>query len=126
MSGNGNFGVWIEDNYGLPAYNYNCNQLISPRAKTPTTYGFSIDHFHQIGNDRITATVHNGGYVQVLESSRGFQWLTYKDENRKKLCIAKNNRSFCFACSSRKNFKKNGERSRDHSSEAADKYHFAN
>lgn len=84
MRGDGNFGEWIKDNYGLPAYNYTCNQYIEPIAKTPTTYGFSIDHFHQIGNDRITATAHNGGYVQVLESSRGFQWLTYKDEKRKK------------------------------------------
>jgi hypothetical protein len=85
MKGNGNFGYWITDNFDLPAYNYTCNQYIEPIAKTPTTYGFSIDHFHQIGNDRITATVHNGGYVQVLESSRGFQWLTYRDEKRKKL-----------------------------------------
>ncbi|MFX1337448.1 MAG: GH36-type glycosyl hydrolase domain-containing protein [Promethearchaeota archaeon] len=85
MMGNGNFGDWIKDIYGLPAYNYTCNQLISPIAKTPTTYGFSIDHFHQIGNDRITATAHNGGYVQVLESSRGFQWLTYRDMKNKKL-----------------------------------------
>ena len=83
--GNGNFGEWIEDNYGLPAYNYTCNQLISPIAKTPTTYGYSIDHFHQIGNDRITATAHNGGYIQVLESSRGFQWLTYREEKKKKI-----------------------------------------
>lgn len=85
MKGNGNFGYWIRDKFDLPAYNYTCNQYIEPIAKTPTTYDFSIDHFHQIGNDRITATVHNGGYVQVLESGRGFQWLTYRDEKKKKL-----------------------------------------
>ncbi len=84
MKGNGNFGHWITDSYNLPAYNYTCNQYIEPIAKTPTTYGFSADHFHQIGNDRITATVHNGGYVQVLESNRGFQWLTYRNEKRKR------------------------------------------
>ena len=84
MIGNGSFGTWITDKYGLPAYKYTCNQFKDPKAKTQTTYGFSIDHFHQIGNDSITATVHNGGYVQVLESSRGYQWLTYYSEKKKK------------------------------------------
>ena len=83
--GNGHFGKWIIDEYGLPAYEYTCDQYTDPLAKTPTTYGASIDHFHQIGNDRITATAHNGGYIQVLESSRGFQWLTFKDDKKPKL-----------------------------------------
>ena len=84
MKGNGNFGYWITDEENLPAYKYSCKQKTNPIAKTPTTYGHSIDHFHQIGNDRITATVHNGGYVQVLDSSRGFQWLTFHNEKKKK------------------------------------------
>jgi len=84
MIGNGSFGRWITDKYGLPAYQYTCNQFEDPNANTRTTYGFSNDHFHQIGNDRITATVHNGGYVQVLDSSRGFQWLTYRNQKRSK------------------------------------------
>jgi hypothetical protein len=85
MGNSGRFGEWIEDDYGLPAYNYTCNQYKDTFAKAPTTYGYSIDHFHQIGNDRISATVHNGGYVQVLESSKGFQWLTFQNKKRKKL-----------------------------------------
>lgn len=85
MNGNGNFGNWILDECGLPAYNYTCNQFIEEIAKYNTTYGFSIDHFHQIGNDRITATAHNGGYIQVLEASRGFQWLTYHSKKKKKI-----------------------------------------
>ncbi len=85
MNGNGNFGNWFFDKHGLPAYNYACNQYSDPQATTSTTHGLSIDHFHQIGNDQITATVHNGGHVQVLDSSRGFQWLTYRDEKRKKI-----------------------------------------
>ncbi len=84
MEGNGNFGEWITDQEGLPAYLYKSNQFTNSIAKTPTTYGYSVDHFHQIGNDRITATVHNGGYIQVLDSSRGFQWLTYFNEKQKK------------------------------------------
>ncbi|NHJ25250.1 MAG: hypothetical protein EAX89_11785, partial [Candidatus Lokiarchaeota archaeon] len=85
MLGNGYFGEWIIDEHGLPAYNYKCNQLIDPKAKTKTTYGFSTDHFHQIGNDRIMGTAHNGGYVQILDGSRGFKWLTYQDSNNGKL-----------------------------------------
>ncbi|MFX0070147.1 MAG: GH36-type glycosyl hydrolase domain-containing protein [Candidatus Hermodarchaeota archaeon] len=85
MTGNGRFGVWIEDKYGLPAYNYNCNQNSDTYAKTSTTYGYSTDHFHQIGNDRITAIANNGGYIQVLESSRGFQWLTSYNKKRRKI-----------------------------------------
>ncbi len=80
MTGDGHFGKWIVDNFGLPAYEYTCDQEEDPIAKTPTTYGYSTDHFHQLGNDRITATAHNGGYIQVLESSRNFQWLTYYDK----------------------------------------------
>jgi cellobiose phosphorylase len=85
MEGNGKFGFWFEDKFGLPAYSYTCNQYVEEYAKTPTTYGYSIDHFHQIGNDRITATAHNGGYIQVLESSRGFQYLTYMNKKKEKL-----------------------------------------
>ena len=85
MNGNGRFGEWFEDEYGLPAYNYTCNQYNDIFAKSSTSYGHSIDHFHQIGNDRITATAHNGGYIQVLEASRGFQWLTFQNKKRKKL-----------------------------------------
>lgn len=75
----GHFGSWITDPAGLPAYLYTCQQDTDPVAKTPTTWGESIDHFHQLGNDRLTATAHNGGYVQVLDSSRGFLWLTYRE-----------------------------------------------
>jgi len=85
MNENGHFGKWITDEFGLPAYEYTCDQYNDPIAKTPTTYGNSNDHFHQIGNDRIAATAHNGGYIQVLESSRGFQWLTYRDDKKPKL-----------------------------------------
>ncbi|MHA1291657.1 MAG: GH36-type glycosyl hydrolase domain-containing protein [Promethearchaeota archaeon] len=85
MNGNGVFGKWFTDQYGLPAYEYICNQFKDSNARYFTTHGYSIDHFHQIGNDRITATAHNGGYIQVLESSRGFQWLTYKNPKKGKL-----------------------------------------
>ncbi|MBY8992592.1 MAG: hypothetical protein KGD58_17740 [Candidatus Lokiarchaeota archaeon] len=81
MTGNGYFGEWIIDEHGLPAYDYKCNHLIDPIASTKTSYGFSTDHFHQLGNDRIMGTAHNGGYVQILDGSRGFKWLTYRDNH---------------------------------------------
>ncbi|NVM17648.1 MAG: hypothetical protein HWN80_08015 [Candidatus Lokiarchaeota archaeon] len=85
MKGNGYFGEWFTDEYGLPAYNYKCNHLTDPIAKTKTSYGFSTDHFHQLGNDRIMGTAHNGGYVQILDGTRGFKWLTYQDSHYRKL-----------------------------------------
>lgn len=85
MKGNGYFGEWVTDKHGLPAYNYKCNQLIDPIAKTKTSYAFSTDHFHQLGNDRIMGTAHNGGYVQILDGTRGFKWLTYQDNHCGKL-----------------------------------------
>jgi len=85
MSGNGHFGEWITDEYGLPAYNYTCNQLIDSIAKAKTSYGYSVDHYHQLGNDRIMATAHNGGYVQILDGIRGFKWLSYQDDQKGKM-----------------------------------------
>ncbi|MFX0074760.1 MAG: GH36-type glycosyl hydrolase domain-containing protein [Candidatus Hermodarchaeota archaeon] len=85
MKGNGYFGEWITDEHGLPAYYYKCNHLTDPIAKTKTSFGFSTDHFHQIGNDRIMGTAHNEGYVQVFDGSRGFKWLTFKDSRDGKL-----------------------------------------
>ncbi len=85
MKGNGYFGEWITDENGFPAYDYKCNHLTDPIAKVKTSYGFSTDHFHQLGNDRITGTAHNGGYVQLLDGTRGFKWLTYHDSHYGKL-----------------------------------------
>jgi hypothetical protein len=43
--GSGHFGEWIEDEYGLPAYRYTCNQVKDPKAVTVTnefrTYFYS-------------------------------------------------------------------------------------
>src|SRR5438445_4165478 len=32
--GSGYFGTWIEDEFGLPAFHYTCDQLHDPKAKT--------------------------------------------------------------------------------------------
>jgi len=33
--GSGYFGEWIEDEFGLPAYRYTCDQINDPKAITP-------------------------------------------------------------------------------------------
>ncbi len=70
------FGYWDSDSEGLPIYHYEADQYTLPSAKTFTTYGYSIDHFHQIGNSEWMATVHNDGRVQLMNNGYGFLWLT--------------------------------------------------
>jgi hypothetical protein len=38
--GSGHFGEWIEDEFGLPAFRYTCDQLHDPKAVTPGGRGF--------------------------------------------------------------------------------------
>jgi hypothetical protein len=76
------FGRWFTDEFGLPAYEYTCNHELEPNARYFTTSGFSTDHWHQLGNDRLNVLAHNDGSVEVLESSRGLQWLCYRDKRR--------------------------------------------
>lgn len=70
-SGSGAFGSWEVDAHGLPAYRYTMNQEKDPRASYATSWGDSRDHWHQLGNDAITATAHNDGYVQLWDWTRG-------------------------------------------------------
>ncbi len=57
--GNGHFGHWTTDTEGNPAYYYD---------PAPERKG---DHWHLVGNDRVIATAHSGGYVQFYDWSRG-------------------------------------------------------
>ncbi len=79
--GNGRFGRWIVDADGLPAYEYQVDQTKDPKAAYVTTTGESRDHWHLIGNDRITATAHNGGYVQLYDWTRGGKAVNRWDPN---------------------------------------------
>ncbi len=69
--GNGHFGRWVTDQVGDPAYVYTMDQASDPRASRFVTGGTSCDHWHMLGNDRIVATAHNGGYVQLYDWTRG-------------------------------------------------------
>lgn len=71
--GSGHFGQWIEDEFGLPAFEYNCNQVTDPRAAAPTNPALRQpnDHTFLFGNDRIIALASNFGYVQVRQDEGG-------------------------------------------------------
>jgi len=70
-SGSGIHGQWEPGPFGLPAYRYEINQQEDPRAATYTSRGSSSDHWHQLGNDAVTLTAHNGGYIQFWDWTRG-------------------------------------------------------
>ena len=67
--GSGYFGQWIEDEFGLPAFRYTCDQVNDPKAKTEVNLGIlsSTEHIHQVGNDRIVAVASNYGHVRVRQ-----------------------------------------------------------
>jgi hypothetical protein len=67
--GSGYFGEWIEDEFGLPAFHYTCDQINDPKAATEVNPGIlsSTEHIHQIGNDRIVAIASNYGHVRVRQ-----------------------------------------------------------
>jgi len=65
--GSGYFGEWIEDEFGLPAFHYTCNQISDPKGATKVKPGIlaSTEHIHQLGNDRIVAIASNYGHIRV-------------------------------------------------------------
>jgi phosphoglycolate phosphatase-like HAD superfamily hydrolase len=81
LTGHSPFGYWDEDEAGLPVYKYICNQYDMPWARYFTTYGESINHYHQFGNTRWMATAHNDGHIQLMDSGQGFLWLNFKGES---------------------------------------------
>lgn len=70
--GNGIFGRWIVDETGLPAYEYKLDQYKDVRARYPNSENLDRrDHWHQVGNQRVTALASNDGTVQVYLGDRG-------------------------------------------------------
>jgi hypothetical protein len=67
--GSGYFGTWINDEFGLPAFHYTCDQAHDPKAVTEVNPGLlsSTEHIHQVGNDRIVAIASNFGHVRVRQ-----------------------------------------------------------
>jgi len=79
--GSGHFGQWVDDEFGLPAYRYTCNQLTDPKAVTQVTPGVlaANEHIHQVGNDRITAIASNFGHVRVRQDEGAPRFLNDLD-----------------------------------------------
>jgi Glycosyl hydrolase 36 superfamily, catalytic domain/Glycosyltransferase family 36 len=67
--GSGYFGEWTQDEFGLPAFHYTCDQLKDPKAVTEVNPGIlaPTEHIHQVGNDRIVAIASNHGHVRVRQ-----------------------------------------------------------
>ncbi len=71
-SGSGSFGRWAVDDLGLPAYDYALDEETAPFAVYPTTDGEAHrEHFHQFGNDRVTAFFRNDGATILATQDRG-------------------------------------------------------
>ena len=83
--GSGHFGEWIEDEFGLPAYRYTCDQINDPKAITPMNevWHSKTDHWHQVGNDRIVAVASNYGHIQVRQDEGGPKFLNVYDPEYK-------------------------------------------
>ncbi|MFX0092934.1 MAG: hypothetical protein ACFFBD_14340, partial [Candidatus Hodarchaeota archaeon] len=75
--GSGYFGEWIEDEFGLPAYRYTCNQINDPKAITPLyeTWRLKTDQLHEVGNDRLVGVASNYGYIQVRQDEGSPKYL---------------------------------------------------
>lgn len=67
--GSGYFGDWVNDQFGLPAFHYVCDQTNDPKARTEVNAGIlgATEHIHQVGNNRITAIASNYGHVRVRQ-----------------------------------------------------------
>ena len=85
--GSGAFGRWILDEEGLPAYRYELDQYRDRRARYAHSFGLDRrDHWHQIGNNRVTALASNDGTVQVYIGDRGGTFLNhYEGRERRTL-----------------------------------------
>lgn len=68
--GAGNFGVWMKDSNGLPCYRLR-KEVLGTK-----------DVWHLVGNERIKATAHSGGYVQVYSWDTGPQILNYYEPEK--------------------------------------------
>ena len=79
--GSGHFGEWVEDDFGLPAYRYTCDQVHDPAAITPVDplWRGPTDHSHQVGNDRLVGVASNFGYIQVRQDEGGPKFLNDYD-----------------------------------------------
>jgi Glycosyl hydrolase 36 superfamily, catalytic domain/Glycosyltransferase family 36 len=79
--GNGHFGSWQVDQFGLPAFRYALDEATDPRAKQPEIYRRTdpTDAWHQVGNDHLHANAYNHGYLELWSQDRLMQWANRYD-----------------------------------------------
>src|SRR4051812_13807887 len=79
--GNGHFGSWLVDEFGLPAFRYSLDEAADPRAKQPEIYRRTdtTDAWHQVGNDHLHANAYNHGYLELWSQDRLMQWANKYD-----------------------------------------------
>ncbi|MHA2079532.1 MAG: hypothetical protein ACW99X_18235, partial [Candidatus Thorarchaeota archaeon] len=68
--GSGYFGEWINDEFGLPAYRYTCEQENDPKARPDTERDLwrpITEHLHQVGNDRFVGVASNYGHIRMRQ-----------------------------------------------------------
>jgi hypothetical protein len=71
----GIFGEWFEDENGLPAYRYKLRHNDARAVWAPVIKNKTNLHWHQIGNNRISANTYNLGMVKVFYGETGQLWL---------------------------------------------------
>jgi glycosyl hydrolase family 36/glycosyl transferase family 36 len=71
--GSGSFGRWIVDRFGLPAFRYDVDEQVAPRARQPELGGGTAAQ-HELGNDHIVAAAFNDGYTEFWSQDRLAQW----------------------------------------------------
>ena len=79
ITGSGIFGEWFEDENGLPAYRYKMRHDDPAAMWNPIIKPKSNLHWHQLGNERITANAYNLGMVKVFYGETGQLWLNEYD-----------------------------------------------
>jgi hypothetical protein len=79
--GNGHFGSWEVDEFGLPTFRYTLDEAVDPRAKQPEIYRRTdtTDAWHQVGNDHLHANAYNHGYLELWSQDRLNQWANKYD-----------------------------------------------
>lgn len=70
-TGDGLWGRWEDDEDRLPSYRYDPDFSSIPRMPETTEKALAHSPWHQIGNDRITASAHDAGHLQLYNSDRG-------------------------------------------------------
>jgi hypothetical protein len=80
--GSGDFGCWLTDRFGRPAYLYTAAPGEGAAFTRRDGPAGADDHWHQVGNFRVTASAHADGRVRLFDGTRGGKWVSPFSEYR--------------------------------------------